>query len=142
VFKCLVFTFGFKWLLIAIALLLATRLQRRMFIASLLLILLAFLFQFSVEIVANHKFLNLWVIFANFFVAYALWRIWRAGAAGKAVAIMLAITVSLRGPIEWFRIHNDTMVDVPFNRSRLATWLLNNPTPADTFLTLNLLLHT
>lgn len=133
--KYLGFTFGFKWLLIALALLFASGFQRRIFAASLALIFVAFLLQFSVETVANHKFLNIWVILANLFVAFALWRIGRATIAGKVVATILAIAVTLGGVIEWFRIHNDTVVDVRFNRSRLSEWLQTSTRVTDIFLT-------
>jgi hypothetical protein len=132
--KYLGFTFGFKWLLVAVALVFVTSLQRRIFLALLSLILVAFSFQFSVELLINHKFLNIWVTIINLFVAYALWRIWKVRLIGKVAAIALAISVSLGGFIEWFRIHNDTIVDVPFNQNPLSTWLQANTNPKDVFL--------
>src|SRR6266481_5075313 len=51
--KYLGFTFGFKWLLIALALVFATNLQRRFFLAFLSLIAVAFSFQFTIEVLAN-----------------------------------------------------------------------------------------
>jgi hypothetical protein len=132
--KYLGFTFGLKWLLVAVALVFATSLQRRIFLALLSLILVAFSFQFSVELLINHKFLNTWVTIINLFVAYALWRIWKVRLIGKVAAIVLAISVSLGGFIEWFRIHNDTIVDVPFNQNPLSTWLQANTNPKDVFL--------
>src|SRR6266699_6201992 len=74
--KYLGFTFGFKWLLIALALVLANSLQRRLFLAVSSLIAVAFCFQFTIEVLANQKFLHIWVIIANLFVAFALWRLW------------------------------------------------------------------
>ena len=71
------FTFGFKWLLIALALIFAGSLPRRFFLAALSLIAVAFSFQFTIEVLANQKFLHIWVIIANLFVAFALWRLWR-----------------------------------------------------------------
>ena len=69
--KYLGFTFGFKWLLIALALVLAGSLQRRFFLAALSLIAVAFSFQFTIEVLANQKFVHIWVIIANLFVAFA-----------------------------------------------------------------------
>src|SRR5207249_3090082 len=66
--KYLGFTFGFKWLLIALALVFATSLQRRFFVAILSLIAVAFCFHFTIESLANQKFLHIWVIVANLFV--------------------------------------------------------------------------
>ncbi len=48
--KYLGFTFGFKWSLIALALVFATSLQRRFFLAFLSLIAVAFSFQFTIEV--------------------------------------------------------------------------------------------
>jgi hypothetical protein len=139
--KYLGFTFGFKWLLVALALVLATGLQRRMFVAISSLILVAFLFKFSVEVLANHKFLNTWVTIINLFVAYGLYQIWRARLIGKVAAIALTITVTLGGFIEWSRIHNDTIVEVPFNQNPLSIWLQANTNPRDVFLTDRFILH-
>jgi hypothetical protein len=140
--KYLAFTFGFKWLLIAVALFFAARLQRRMFVAVFALILVAFLFRFSsVEILINHKFLNTWVTIINLFCAYGLCWIWNARIIGKIATVALAIAVSLGGVIEWFRIHNDTIVDVPFKPNPLSTWLQTNTNPKDVFLSDRFILH-
>ena len=65
VVKYLAWTFGFKWLLIAIALIVGTSFRRRLFLAMCSLIVLTFCFQFSLEVMTNHKFLNLWVVVAK-----------------------------------------------------------------------------
>src|SRR5215469_8824412 len=75
--KYLGFTFGFKWLLIVLALILATKLQRRFFLAALSLLMVAFCFQFTIEVLANQKFIHIWVIIANLFVAFTVWQLWR-----------------------------------------------------------------
>jgi hypothetical protein len=138
----LAFTFGFKWLLIAVALVFAARLQRRMFVAVSGLILVAFLFKFSsVEILINHKFLNTWVTIINLFCAYGLWWIWKARLIGKVATVALVIAVSLGGIIEWFRIHNDTIVDVPFKPNKLSTWLQANTSQQDVFLSDRFIIH-
>src|SRR6266705_330759 len=69
--KYLGFIFGFKWLLIALALIFASWFQRRLFLAALSLLGVAFCFQFTIEVLANQKFLHIWVIIANLFVAFA-----------------------------------------------------------------------
>jgi hypothetical protein len=140
--KYLGFTFGFKWLLITVALFFAARLQRRIFVAVSGLILVAFLFRFSsVEILINHKFLNTWVTITNLFCAYGLWWIWKARFIGKVATVALVIAVSLGGTIEWFRIHNDTIVDVPFRPNALSKWLQANTNPKDVFLSDRFILH-
>ena len=79
--KYLGFSFGFKWLLIALALIFASRLQRRVFVAVSSLLLVAFSFQFTIEVLANQKFFHIWIIIANLFVAFALWRLWHLSLA-------------------------------------------------------------
>src|SRR5438270_3002169 len=68
VLKYLGFTFGFKWLLLVVALVFATSLQRRFFIAIASLVAIAFFFQLTVEVLANQKFLHIWAIIVNLFV--------------------------------------------------------------------------
>ena len=66
--KYLGFTFGFKWLLLALTLVFATGMHRRLFLAVLSLLAVAFCFQFSVDVLTNQKFLHIWMIIANLFV--------------------------------------------------------------------------
>src|SRR5437016_7240010 len=96
--KYLGFSFGFKWLLIALALLFANSLQRRVFVVVSSLLLMAFSFQFTIEVLANQKFFHIWIIIINLFVAFALWRLWRLSLAGttlpgKLAAILLFILI-------------------------------------------------
>ena len=63
------FTFGPKLALAAVALVApaATWLQRSIFLAFTGLVVVAFGVQFSVEVFANHKFLNAWLIVLNLY---------------------------------------------------------------------------
>src|SRR6476660_2323112 len=140
VLKYLGFTFGFKWLLIALALILAGSLQRRFFLAALSLIAVAFSFQFTIEVLANQKFLHIWVIIANLFVAFALWRLWRFSLGGttlpgKFVAAVLFLLVITGGIIDFFPIHNTGWSEVTYRNDALIDWLKKNTTPRDIFLT-------
>src|SRR5437773_11006080 len=96
--KYLGFTFGFKWLVIALALIFDSWFQRRLFLAALSLLGVAFCFQFTIEVLANQKFLHIWVIIANLFVAFALWRLWRLSLGvttlpGDFVALVLVLLI-------------------------------------------------
>src|SRR5436305_1935475 len=138
--KYLGFTFGFKWLLIALALVFATSLQRRLFIAVSSLILFAFSFQFTIETLANQKFLHLWVIIANLFVAFALWRLWRLSLGGttlpgKFLATVLFLLIIPGGVIDFFPIHNTGWSEVTYRNDPLIDWLKKETTPRDIFLT-------
>jgi DNA-binding beta-propeller fold protein YncE len=140
VVKYLGFTFGFKWLLIAFALVLATRLQRRFFLAISALLLVAFLLQLSVEVLANHKFLHIWLIIANLFVAYGMWRLWRLDVRGttipaKAAAVVLVVLITLGGFIDLFPIRNAYTSEVIYKSDRLIEWLTKETDPRAIFLT-------
>jgi hypothetical protein len=138
--KYLGFTFGFKWLLIALALIFTGSLQRRFFLAALSLLAVAFSFQFTIEVFANQKFLHLWVIIANLFVAFALWRLWRLSLGGttlpgKFVAAVLFLLVIPGGVIDFFPIHNTGWSEVQYRNDPLIDWLKKHTSPRDLFLT-------
>jgi DNA-binding beta-propeller fold protein YncE len=140
VIKYLGFTFGFKWLLIAVALFFATKFQRFVFIAITSLIALAFCFRFSLELLANHKFLNVWLVLANLFVAYGLFRLWKmrllkTALPGKIVAVVLVALIAVGGIIDFFPIRNSYWIDIPFENDALNRWLLEETDPKAIFLT-------
>src|SRR5947209_1443380 len=131
--KYLGFTFGFKWLLIALALVFATSLQRRFFLAVLSLLAVAFCFQFTIESLANQKFFHIWVIIANLFVAFALWRLWRLSLGGttlpgKFAATAATLLIIPGGLIDFFPIHNTGWSEVTYKNDPLIDWLNKNTT--------------
>jgi DNA-binding beta-propeller fold protein YncE len=144
--KYLGFTFGFKWLLIALALLLATNLQRRLFLAASSLLAVAFCCQFTIEVLANQKFIHTWIIIANLFVAFALWRLWRFSllgttVPGKLIASVLFLLIIPGGFIDLFPIHNTGWSEVQYRNDPLIDWLKKNTTPRDIFLTDRFVTH-
>lgn len=146
VIKYLGFTVGFKWPLIALALYFATRLQRRFFIAISALLLLAFSLQLSVEVLANHKFIHIWIIIANLFVAYGLWRLWSFRIKGslipaKATVALVAVLITIGGFIDLFPIRNTYWVEVPYANDPVIEWLKKETDPRATFLTDRFVTH-
>jgi hypothetical protein len=135
------FTFGEKLLLGLAAVIFCLALPRRLFVALLVLPVLAFSTQLSSDIINNHKFLYIWVLLLNVFVAYSIWRVAKVHWVGKPAAVALLLVVTLGGAIEWFRIHNDTVVDVPFRQNRLSDWLQANTSSKDVFLTDRVVIH-
>src|SRR5579884_822352 len=144
--KYLSFTFGFKLLPIALALALGTRLQRRFFLAITSLIAVAFSFQFTIEVLANQKFIHVWAVIANLFVAYGLWRLWKfcvfgTTIPGKLVAASLIAAIIPGGLIEFFPVHNTYWSEVVYKNDPLIDWLKKNTTPRDIFLTDRFVTH-
>ncbi len=140
VLKYLGFTFGFKWLLLAIALAVGTCFQRKLMIAITSLIFMTFCLQFSLEVLTNHKFLNVWVVLANLFVAYGLWYLWnlrilKTYIVSRILAIALTILVTLSGVIDLFPFYTTGKGETPYRDDELIRWVSENTDPNAVFLT-------
>lgn len=141
VLKYLGWAFGFKWLLILLALILLSQAHRKFFLAVSSLLVVVFLFQLSTDNFNNHKLLNVWAVFASISAGYGLWRIGKAHIAATALACMLAVATIFGGIVDLFPIHNDPALTVPYKDDRLTSWLLENTKPSDVFLSHTLLTH-
>ena len=138
------YTFGLKWPVVFLALLLVSWFQRRFFIAICSLILVAFLFRFSVETPANHKFLNIWVILANLFAAYGVWWLWKLKTApilGRVVATALTASIVVGGAIDLFPIYNRHLAEFAFRDDPLVKWVLSETKANKVFLTDRYMYH-
>ncbi len=131
----LVSIFGFKLLLIVLALFLTKRVTRSFFVALFGLILVAFTFKFSFEVLTNHKFLNIWLVFANLFVAYSIYWLWKWSIAGKLVAGILVVLIIPGGLIDILPIHNEAKLRTKFDKEFVVEWLVQNTEPNSVFLT-------
>jgi DNA-binding beta-propeller fold protein YncE len=97
-------------------------------------------------VLANQKFIHTWVIIANLFVAFALWRLWRfsllgTAVPGKLIASVLFLLVIPGGVIDLFPIHNTGWSEVQYRHDPLIDWLKKNTTPRDIFLTDRFVTH-
>ncbi len=137
----LAWTFGFKWILILIALWFASGSQRRLFLAVSSLVPIVFLFQLSTDAFNNHKLLNLWNVFADVYIAFAVWRIGRNCICCAILASFLGIATIFGAVVDLFPVFNDSALVTPYENDRLTVWLLENTKPSDVFLTQTLLSH-
>ncbi len=132
------FVFGPKLLLVAVALIVGSWRQLRVFVIFAGLIGVAFLIQLSVEVLANHKFINTWLIVANLFAAYGLVRLWRARPIldfpNRYVAIALAGIIVIGGVIDLFPVKNQQIIGTRMKDDRLTEWLVTETRPTDVFL--------
>jgi len=138
------YTFGLKWPVIILALLVVSWFQRRFFIAICSLLLVAFFFQFSIEMPANHKFLNIWVILANLFAAYGLWWLWKRKTApilGPVVATTLTACIVAGGVIDLFPIYNGHHAEFGFKDDPLVKWVMSETKADKVFLTDRYMYH-
>lgn len=129
------FTFGLKTLLALIAVALLSAFHRKLFLAFFSLIVISFGTQLSTDVMNNHKFINVWLILINLFVAYAIYSIAKIRIVGIALAALLFVSIAVGGTIELLRIKNDKAVTVPFNKGPLYDWLYSQTEPQDIFLT-------
>ena len=138
------FTFGAQWLLIAFALIMAAWFQRRFFIALCSLLVLALWLRLGTATSASDNLLNIWLIVANLFAAYGLWRLWklkRPPVVGPIVATTLVAAIVTGGAINLFRIRNSSYAEVNYEKDDLVTWLDKNTKAKDVFLTDRFLSH-
>ena len=68
---------GAKWPVIIVALILASWVQWRFFLALCSLFLLTVYTGLSIKTSAGYNFVNIWMIVANLFAACGLWRLWK-----------------------------------------------------------------
>lgn len=133
------FTFGFKWVLLAIALYFASGLQRRFLAAIFILFPLTFCFRFSEEVLANHKFLNVWLVIANVYVGYALVKLWglKAGSTtipSRIAAVVLTILITIGGAIDLVPVWNSYFIHMKYKDDDLIEWAKANTEPSAIFL--------
>jgi DNA-binding beta-propeller fold protein YncE len=133
------FSFGLKWLLILVALVCVSWFHRRFFLAFCTMFFVTFCLELSLETLANHKFLNLWLIVGNLFVAYGLWRLWYSKPRwliplGRLAALALAAAIFVGGAIDLFPIHNSYFIQLKYGNDPLVKWIWANTKPHDVFL--------
>jgi len=133
------FSFGLKLGLVAIALAFANWFQRRFFLILCILFAMTFCLELSIETLANHKYLNIWLIISNLFVAYGIWRLWLIKPSwlrllSRPVALLLPGVIVIGGVIDLFPIHNCYWIQMKYGGDPLAEWVRDNTKPHDVFL--------
>lgn len=133
---------GLLVILFPLGFIFANKKQRKIALPFIILFVTGNLFQLSVEMSANHKFFNLFVIGANLFISFFLVYLWRKKLYAKILVSVLFILLTLSGIIDIFPILNDGSIelkDYP-NDSRVAFILENTPQDA-VFLNSGFLYH-
>ena len=133
------FSFGLKWALILVALAFATWFQRRLFLALCAMYAMTFCLEMSLETLANHKYLNIWLIVSNLFVAYGIWRLWKIKPRWLAivtgpVAVLVTAGIVVGGAIDLAAIHNCYWIQIKYVGDPLVKWVQENTKPHDIFL--------
>lgn len=139
ILRYIAFSFGLKWGLIVVALVFANWFQRRFFLALCVMYVMTFCFQMSLETLANHKYLNVWLIISNLFAAYGVWRLWCIRTLWlrwslRITTFLVTGAIVLGGAIDLVPIHNCYWIVLTYERDPLVGWLRDNTKPHDIFL--------
>jgi hypothetical protein len=128
---------GLHFFLIPLGWILAPKQIKKVTSPLLFLFLIPNLFQFSIEMAANHKFFNFYLIIGNMLSAYTLVFLWTHkwkekmfGFVTKILVLICGVFLVLSGIIDFFPVANDQhmeLVDIPKNE--IATWIRDNTPP-------------
>jgi len=133
---------GLHFFLIPLGWILAPARIKKITIPLLFVFIIPNLFQFSVEMAANHKFFNFYLILGNMLSAYVLIKICSCKYIGKLVGSIALIGLIFSGIIDFFPVYNDevmTLQDIPANN--VATWIKDNTPPDAIFLNSSYFFH-
>jgi len=109
---------------------------RILFITFSLLFLIPNIVQFTPDVAANHKFFNLWLILANFYVAIGLIKITKIRILPRyAMVSVLVILLTLSGLLDFIVLLNIEKGKIADDANPLVLWIKNNTSPDDVFLT-------
>jgi hypothetical protein len=122
---------GLGLVLAPLGFLLSKKNQRKIFIPFLLLFIIGNLFQFSVEIAANHKFFNLTLIGLNMFTAYFVYTIWSRSKPAKIIAVSILVPLTLSGIIDIFPVFNDYHMEISDAPNNKIVSFIKESTPKD-----------
>ena len=125
------YNLGFAIILSPIGFLLAKRRQRKIFLPFLSFFLIGNLFRLSPEMAANHKFFNLFLIGANMFAAYSIYRLWKYKTVGKIIAIFYVFVMTFSGIIDIFPIKNDVYSEIKDGKNNEVEQFIVDNTPKD-----------
>jgi len=140
---------GLHMMLIPIGFFLVPWKIKKVFIPMFFLFIIANCFKFSVEIAANHKFFNFFMVFGNMLSAYTIVSLFSVKKptlpflstgrqlsafsyqimqkVWKLIAICCCLILTLSGIIDFFAVANDNKIqmnDIP--KHEIATWFATN----------------
>lgn len=117
---------GIALFLIPAGVILANNQQKKIFLTFLSLFILGNLFQFGFRIDHNHSLFNLFLILANFYIAYFLVLLFNKKILAKIFFLILLFLLSISGLIDLMAVKNDFQLwvdDAPTNQ--LMAWIKN-----------------
>lgn len=133
---------GLHFFLIPLGWLVAPARIKKIMTPLFFLFLISNVFQFSVEMAANHKFFNFYLIVGNMLSAYVLVKIFSWKYIGTLVGSVGLAVLIFSGIIDFFPVYNDrymTLQDLPANK--IAMWIRDTTPPNAVFLNSSYFFH-
>jgi hypothetical protein len=130
---------GLSCFLIPLGFYFADQKTKKLFLSFIPLFILGNTFQFSIEMAANHKFFNLFLILGNMFSAFALYKIW-GFKVGKFIVPFLFVIMTFSGIIDFLVLNNDHYLRAE-DKSPEVLWIKNNIPTSSIILTSTYLYH-
>ena len=120
----------------------APKTAKKLFLAVLPVFLVGYLFQFSPELAANHKFFNFFILIGNLFTASILARLFSKSFPISLIPLLSLIPLTLSGLIDFFAVKNDIFYQIPdAPQNPDILWIKNNTPPDAVFLNSSFLYH-
>ena len=127
---------GISILTIPLGFLLSNNTQRKIFLCLLPILVMVNIFQFGNYMFDNHKFINLWIIFANFYSAFVIVLLWNKNTLFKTFSAVILFFLVLSGVINLMVVKNDVFAKIEdYPNNKLMTWTLYNIPSNETVLT-------
>jgi hypothetical protein len=130
---------GLNCFLIPLGFYFADKNAKKLLLSFVPLFAIANTFQFSMEMAANHKFFNLYLILGNMFSAFALYKIWNF-KIGKFIVPVFMIIMVFSGIIDFLVLKNDYYLKAE-DQSSEVQWIENNIPANSIILTSTYLYH-
>lgn len=125
---------GVSLSLIPLGFLWSNTMQKKVFLSFFPLFVIGNVMQLSFYIKHNHSLFNYFIILANFYIAFAVSKLWRKNMWGKVLAIVFFFLLTMSGFINLFAVKNDfqlTVKDSPGNA--FMSWIKENTGKKDIF---------
>lgn len=127
---------GVAFFLIPLGFFVANSPQKRLFLAILAIFVIGNIFQLGFRIDHNHSLFNLFLIFANFYIAFFLLKLWeKRTLLKKFLSLCLLLLLILSGIIDLMAVKNDFRYPLALgDNDPLIRWIRSGTKSEDIFL--------
>lgn len=132
IFRYWFYNLGLHLFLIPIGFFMAPLPAKKFALPMFILFILPNLFQFSADMINNHKFLNFFLIFGLLYSSAVLVRLWSVSGFGRIFIILFFPLLILGGIVDFFPVYNDSFLRIKDVSADSDVRFFAQSTPADT----------